>query len=192
MHRDVESRKGLVADEIHGVKRQRSRYGDPLELTTAYITGLTPQDMRREPYLLEQNVSPADPLLLAVPEVAKRLRDDRLNAMAPVQARARILEYRLDRLTEGPPLGAPESSDWLAVEFDSPRRRLEQAEHEPGEGRLSRPALPHNPQRLARFHGAVDPVDRDGQLRWQGPVSGGGKVPRSRLCDQAQRGGSGL
>ena len=94
LHRDVEGRDGLVADDQLRVDRERPGDADPLALAARELVREAVVVLRVEPDDLEQLLHPA--LALggrADPVDVERLGDDEPDPLARVQRRVRVLEH---------------------------------------------------------------------------------------------------
>ena len=100
-----------------------------------------------------------------------------VDAVEGVVHPVRVLEDRLDVAPEGPPRRARHPPEVLGLVEDLAARRGDQAEQEPGQGRLPAAAFPHD----RGDRGAVR-VERHREVREGGGVTRVGEAPAARLA----------
>ncbi len=138
LHRHVQRRGRLVADEQIGLARQRARDRDALALAAGELVGILFAVVGRQPDLREKLRDASTHLRLArKPKHPDRLGDDVAHAPARIQARIRGLEDHLPA---------------LAAELDAPVARRIEPDHQARDGRLAATRLADQRQGLAAAH----------------------------------------
>ena len=101
LHRDVERRDRLVADDQLRLERERARDPDPLALAAGELVRVAVDVLGREADAGEQLADAALHVLLGAVD-RERLADDLADALARVQRRVRVLEDDLHLLAQRP------------------------------------------------------------------------------------------
>ena len=117
----------------------------------------------------------------------QRLADAARDRRPRVERRVRVLEDDLHVAPDVAQLLRVERDDVAAHELDAATRRVDEPEHDAGDGRLARTALAHEPQRLAGADAevdAVDGVDAAGHTLEQAGVHGEVLAQAARLEQQ--------
>jgi hypothetical protein len=161
LDRDVEGRHRLVADHEVGLEDEGAGDPDPLPLAAAELVGVAARVVRLEADHVHDPLDPGRALLGRPDAVdAQPLADAVADWRARVEARVRVLEDDLHAAPVRLELRAAQPRDVLAVEDDRPRRRLDEAQEEPADGRLAAARLTDEADRLAAADDEVDAVDR--------------------------------
>ena len=137
LHRHVEHRDRLVADQAVRLEHQRRRDRHPLALAARELMRVPlAEALRVEPDILERLLDLGRALGLGHALDDERLGDDRPHPLARIQCLVRVLEDHL----QAPAEFVVAALAVLRVSRRarrSPGRRLDQAEHRPGERRLA-------------------------------------------------------
>ena len=168
LHRHIEGRDGLVADDEFGLHCQGAGYADALALATGELVGITVDETRIQVDLHQQFLGEIQAVLLAhVAMVYQQgFGDDVSHRQPGVQRRIGVLEDDLQFpavLQHGVPT---QGGDIHAIVEDRTGGRLVQLEYRPSRGRFSAPALAHQPEGLTPVDVEVESVDRLHQARF--------------------------
>ena len=118
LHRDVERRDRLVADDQLRLERERARDADPLPLAARELVRVAVVVLRAQADAGEQLAHAALHVLLGLVD-RERLADDLADALARVQRRVRVLEDDLHLAPQRPHAArCDEVRDVLAFEAD--------------------------------------------------------------------------
>ena len=160
LHRDVERRDRLVADDQLRVDGERARDADALALAAGELVREAVVVLRVEADDLEQLLDAALDLGVGAELVhLERLGDDEADALARVQRRVRVLEDHHHLAPDRPHLRAREVRDVAPVEDDLAAGRVEQAHDAARHRRLAAAGLADDAERLALVDGEGDAVD---------------------------------
>jgi len=112
------------------------------------------EDLRESPPVV-------DPRAQLAPDEARtqRLGDDVADPHPGVERRTGVLEDQLDGRAQEPQLALGTPGDGLALEIDGAAGGLVEAGHQPHEGGLARPGLPHDAEPLAAGHLDADAIE---------------------------------
>ena len=139
---DVQRAERLVEHQELGFGGQGSGDGRTLQLAPRDLAGTPAGEGRRKPDLLEQLGDPQLASLAAqVGMDGQRLADTRPDVGEGVEGGIRVLKDELHATAQRPQTGAFGRGDVVAAEQHPPTRRTNEAEHQPGQGRLARTAL---------------------------------------------------
>ena len=159
LHRDVQRRDGLVAEDELRVDGEGARDADALPLPAGELVREPVVVLRVEPDDLEELLHA--PLALGRspdPVHLEGFRDREADALPRVQGRVRVLEDHHHVSADRPHLLPGQLRDVLAAEDEPARRRLEQLEDAAHEGRLAAARLADDAERLSPTEGEGDPV----------------------------------
>jgi hypothetical protein len=160
LHRHVESRHRLIADDQLRVERQRSRDPEPLALPAGEFVGVLVDAFGPQPDPREQPLHAFASFIGGDAEIAQRLGDDLASLQTRIQRGIRILE---DDLQVAPVLAhrlGREAGQFLALELHRSGGRLDQAHHRLGGRRLAAAGFTDQRQRFAARHPERHVVDR--------------------------------
>lgn len=158
---DVEGADRFVADEELGLQRKRACDGDALALPTRELVGLTLQHVRTQSDLGQEFHRALLSLVPGHRSVnGQRFPDDVGDALPGVERRVRILEHELHRFAVVAQRRPAHRGDVLAVDDDPSARRVDEAEDQPGQRRLTRPGFSHQAQRCSAVDAQADLVNR--------------------------------
>ena len=177
----VERGDRLVADQQVGLERDGARDRDPLRLPARQLPRV-PLGVpgRVEADQVEQLVDPLPARLPVARRVGdQRLLDDRPDLPLRVERSERVLEHELHVLPRGQQPAAAQPGQLAAAEADGARLRTRRLQDRPGEGRLARPGLADDAERLARHD-----VERDAGDRLDDAAAGAAALADDELLDQ--------
>jgi len=162
LNRNVQRAHRLVADDQFRLDRQRARDADALALPAGKFMRITLRINRVEADVLKQFKNPFLPRGLAVGQFVdvQRLADDLLDRHARIERAVRILKNHLELAPSRTQFRAAHFQDVLAVERDSPRRRLDKPDDGAAERRLAATALADEAERFARRDAEAHVVHR--------------------------------
>ena len=150
LHRDVERRDRLVADDQFRPRRQRPRDAETLALSAGEFVRVLGHLVGAQADPLEERKHPfVDLRRRVLLEIADRFRDDIRRAHARVERRIGILEHGLHLAAVRPHGAAPELIDALPSPADRPRRRRDQPQHGLAQRGLAAATLADKAERLA-------------------------------------------
>ena len=160
LHRDVERRHRLVADDEARIERQGAGDADPLALTAGEFVRVAVQRLGPQADLVGERLDPlVERAAMGDPVIPQRLGDDVADPEARVQGGIGILEDDLQFAAIGPHLAARQLVDALAIDADFAGGRLDQLQNGLAGGRFATAALADQPQRLSRRDVERDAVD---------------------------------
>ncbi len=162
LHRDIERRGRLVADEELGIARQRPRNRDPLSLAAGKLVRILLAICRGQPHVGQQFADALDDRPLVGEQLVRpdRLGHDVADGPARIQARIRILEDHLHALVQRAPRRRAQDPRVLPGEAnDAARRRVESDDH-PRDRRFATARFADECQRLAGTNRQRDAVHR--------------------------------
>jgi hypothetical protein len=164
LHRDIEGRHRLVADDEIGLQRQRAGDADALALATGKGVRVAQQIAGIEPHQLEQLDHPVAALSVReVLEADQRLGDERLDIHARVERGIGILEHHLHAAPDALELVAAQlchvDGAGAIVEQDLALAGLDGAEDGAAGRGFAAAAFPDEAERFAAHDGQVDAVD---------------------------------
>src|SRR5712671_3082024 len=170
LHRDVERRDRLIADDQARVERQRASDADTLALATGEFVREAVERFGPETDLESELAHPPVERASARDAVIdQRLADDVADSEARVEGGVGVLEHHLELAPVGPHLAARQSVDAVALDADLALCRLEQFEDGLARGRLAAAALADEAQGLPLGNLERNAVDRvnlpDGALQ---------------------------
>ena len=160
LHRHVERRYRLVADDELGLGGERTGDPDALALAARELVRIAGRHGRGEPHELQQ-LRHAPGNLVRRKQAVRHdgLGDDLGDGHARVERGVRVLEHELDITAEGAPLARGERGDVTAVEGDGAARGRDQSGDHAANRRLAATGLAHEPEHLAAADGERDVVD---------------------------------
>jgi hypothetical protein len=174
----VERRDGLVEHEELGIEHERARDVHPLALASRqFVRVARAVEPGIEADALEEAPGAGARLAAgrAVHEQAERHRV--VDRHARIQRGVRVLKDELHVPAQPLQARPARRAQILAEERDGARIGLEQAENQPGQGRLAAPGFADDAQRLLRLHGERDVVHRPHpRLRPEEKAAADGKV----------------
>ena len=148
LHRHVEGRHRLVADEQLRIDRQRPGDGDALAFAAGQRVGPASLVGRRQADQIEQLAGSALGVVTAHADVAQRLGEGVPDALARVERREGVLEHDLDDAS-GPRIARPDAGAVAVLEVDGAARHLLEAGDAPPERRLAGAGFTDQADRLA-------------------------------------------
>ena len=161
LHRHVERRDRLVADDHLGLDGERARDPEALALSAGEFVRILPHLVGPQADAREQPGDALGPLFARRDVVVvQRLADDLARAHARIERRIGILKDHLQAASTRAHRGAVESRDVLAFQRDRAARRFDQAQDRLSGRRLAAAALADEAQRLARREVERHAVDR--------------------------------
>ncbi len=161
LDRHIQRRDRLVGDDEPRVERERAGDADALPLATGEFVRIAAHLRRAQAHLVEQRGDAPHPLGARGDAVhLERLADDVARGHARVERGERILEDDLHLAPVRPELGRAQARDVVAAELNGARRRLDQTQDEPSDGRLAAAALADEAEGFCRADGEADPVHR--------------------------------
>src|SRR5438105_1721360 len=161
LHRDVERRNRLVADDKPGVERQRAGNADALALSAREFVREAIKRLGPQPDLAGQHLDPVvEGAALRDAVILQRLADDVADPEARVQRGVGVLKDDLQLAAIGAHLAPRQLVDALAIDADLAGGRLDQFEDRLARGRLAAAAFADEAQGLALRDVERDTVDR--------------------------------
>ena len=161
LHRDVQRRHRLVADQQLRLDGQRAGDADALALPAAELVRIPTRHVGVQPDEAEQL---GDAVAVRAPALGEfvhlqRLADDVARRHARVEGAVGVLEDELHAAVHGAHAAALELGEVFAVEEDLAGCGLHQLHDAAGHAGLAAPALPDQPQRLAPRNAEAHVVD---------------------------------
>ena len=163
LHRNIERRGRLVADDELGFGGQRARDRDPLPLAAGKFMRIFPAVVGVQADQAQQFADARLDVALALDQVegADRLGDDGIDPEARVEARIGILEDHLDAAAQLPArLRLPGVAHRDAVDDDFARGRRQQPDHHARHGGFARTGFADQRKGLALGDVEGHAVDR--------------------------------
>ena len=171
LHRHVERRHGLVADDEPGLHRQGARDPQALALAAREFERILDHLVGAQPDALEQTCH-ALACLRGTHGfvVAQRLGDDFGGTDARVQRRVGILEDGLQLAANRPQFGLRQVVNWPAVPEDFAGGRILQAQDQLAGGRFAAARFADQPERFALGNREAHAIDGTHQLATAQPA----------------------
>src|SRR6266446_8434061 len=159
--RNIERRDRFIEDDQTRMRRQRSRYRDPLALATAELMREEPRHLRLEPDQFENfRHALAQRFAREVGVNLQRLGHDVADPHARTERAVGVLEHDLDFAAVAHQLAALQPGDVLPAEPDRSGGRGLLQQDQLRCCRLAAPRLADQPERLARPDGEIHSVHR--------------------------------
>jgi hypothetical protein len=155
LHRDVERRRDLVADEHARRERERTRDRDALPLAARELVRIARRGVGREPHALELARDPAGELGSGREPVHREpFADDLRHAAARIERARRILEHDRELAPQRAHLAGAEREEIdrksaVAVVAHAAAARFDEPQGRAPERALARPRPPHQRDDLA-------------------------------------------
>ena len=160
LHRHVQRRHRLVADDQRQFQRQRARDHDALALAAGELVRIALGGVGPQADAGQQLGHAFADGGAAVAEIAQRFADDVAHAHARVHRRERILEDELHAPAHGAQLLAVHRGQVLAFEQDAALGRISQPDQALAGGGLAAAGFTDQAQGLAARHRQRDAIDR--------------------------------